>query len=392
MRFFMVCPANFATGGTELIHQFSQSLTTLGMENYIIYPDADGIHCPTPASFMKYGIKYVTRYVDSSDSVLVLTETQIHLVNECRKGTAMIWWLSVDNYFNSYRDRMTEENMDPFTLSARTNAVHFVQSYYAKDFVENGLGIPQTYFLKDYINDDIVKVAQLYGIGSGRKDICVYNPKKGYAALKPIMDACRGDIEWVALQGMKPDEMARTMCQAKVYVDFGNHPGKDRIPREAAVCGCCVVTNRKGSAAYEEDVTIPDEYRIENEADVDATLEQIYTLIDEYNEKTKLYENYREKILGEKKEFLRDVETAVNLLEKRVGEKEQYNLEKGRYDSINCSMGEVVRQMDVLTERLKSACNDNDRLKAMNALHELDFMMQIMRESVYAELVDMSEE
>lgn len=131
--------------------------------------------------------------------------------------------------------KMTEDDMDPFKLAGRTNAVHFVQSYYAKDFVENGLGIAKTYFLKDYINDDIVKVAQLYGGESLRKDVCVYNPKKGYATLKPVIDACRSDIEWVALQGLKPDEMAKVMCQAKVYVDFGNHPGKDRIPREAAV-------------------------------------------------------------------------------------------------------------------------------------------------------------
>lgn len=392
MRIFMVCPANFATGGTELIHQFSQSLTTLGIENYIIYPDADGIHCPTPASFMKYGAKYVTKYVDSADSVLVLTETQMHLVNECKKGTAMIWWLSVDNYVNSYRERMTEEDMDPFKLAGRTNAVHFVQSHYAKDFVENGLGIGKTYFLKDYINDDIVKVAQLYGVGSVRKDICVYNPKKGYGALKPIMDACRSDIEWVALQGMKPDEMARTMCQAKVYVDFGNHPGKDRIPREAAVCGCCVLTNRKGSAAYQEDVTIPVEYRLEDVQNVDVVLDKIYQLVDNFDEKTKLYEGYRNKILGEKNEFLLDVDTSVDILKECVEQKEQQVLEPGRYDSVNQSLVEVTRRMHQLSEELKQACGERDRSHAMNTLYEMDFMMQIIRESIYAELVDMSEE
>lgn len=33
--------------------------------------------------------------------------------------------------------------------------------------------------------------------------------------------------------------MILTMRKAKVYIDFGFHPGKDRIPREAVMCGAC---------------------------------------------------------------------------------------------------------------------------------------------------------
>ena len=47
------------------------------------------------------------------------------------------------------------------------------------------------------------------------------------------------------------------------------------------------------------------------------------------------------------------IRTAVNILKKCVEKKEQYNLEMGRYDSINHSMGEVARQMNVLTDKLK---------------------------------------
>lgn len=111
-------------------------------------------------------------------------------------------------------------------------------------------------------------------------------------------------------------------------------------------------------------MTIPDEYRLEDVQKVDAVLEKIYGLVDNFEEKTKLYEGYRNKILGE----------------------------EGRYNSVNRSLIEVTKQMHGLSEELEQACGEKDKSHAMNTLYEMDFMMQIVRESIYAELVDMSEE
>jgi len=48
------------------------------------------------------------------------------------------------------------------------------------------------------------------------------------------------------------------MCVSrKLYVDFGKHPGKDRMPREAAVHGCCIITGRRGAAGNPFDIPIP---------------------------------------------------------------------------------------------------------------------------------------
>lgn len=53
------------------------------------------------------------------------------------------------------------------------------------------------------------------------------------------------------------------MSKSKVYIDFGNHPGKDRIPREAAISGCIVITGKRGAAAFAEDVCIPETYKFD---------------------------------------------------------------------------------------------------------------------------------
>ena len=53
------------------------------------------------------------------------------------------------------------------------------------------------------------------------------------------------------------------------YIDFGPHPGMDRLPREAALAGCIVITNREGAAAHDEDVPLPPEYKF-RKFDVEA--------------------------------------------------------------------------------------------------------------------------
>ena len=110
--------------------------------------------------------------------------------------------------------------------------------------------------------------------------------------MEGIRNRCREDIKWIPIIRLRADQVALLMCIAKVYIDFGPHPGKDRIPREAAVCGCCIITNREGSAEYSEDVGIPEEYKLFDMLNYDKVLDTIYDLIDNYDERVKEYEAY----------------------------------------------------------------------------------------------------
>ena len=49
-----------------------------------------------------------------------------------------------------------------------------------------------------------------------------------------------------------------------IYIDFGEHPGKDRIPREAALRNLIVITNRNGAAVNNIDVPIDNMFKIDN--------------------------------------------------------------------------------------------------------------------------------
>lgn len=166
--------------------------------------------------------------------------------------------------------------------------------------------------MSDYINDEIIERADQDQ--QPHENICLYNPAKGLANVEPLIKNSRDDITWIPLQGYSPTEMAELMCRAKLYIDFGGHPGKDRIPREAAVCSCCVITNREGSTRNDIDIPIPDKYKLKDTNDFRHALDCVYDIIDHYDERIGDFSAYRERILGEKKQFGQEVDQFLEMM------------------------------------------------------------------------------
>lgn len=313
MKIYIACPANTISGGPELLHQFSYELTRRNVENYMVYYDqGDRGVDPMPERYRKYSVKIAEQYVDDADSVYVLPEVRVHFCVQCQKGRAAIWWMSVDNYMKYYIQCFSG-SVDIFNIAGHKEILNFVQSQYARNFLSLYFGRSDSWFLSDYINDEIVERARINQFQ--RENICLYNPVKGLANVEPLMAACRSDIAWIPLRGYKPLEMADLMCKSKLYIDFGSHPGKDRIPREAAVCGCCVITNRDGSALNNVDVPIPGKYKLEDVTDIQGVLDCIYDVIDHYEDRVNDFASYRERILGEKEQFEKEVDQFLEVIQ-----------------------------------------------------------------------------
>ena len=45
----------------------------------------------------------------------------------------------------------------------------------------------------------------------------------------------KNDFNFVPLINLNNDEIINTLSKSKIYIDIGSHPGKDRLPREAAL-------------------------------------------------------------------------------------------------------------------------------------------------------------
>jgi len=107
---------------------------------------------------------------------------------------------------------------------------------------------------------------------------------------------------------MTRKEVIETLQRAKVYMDFGNHPGKDRLPRESAILGCCVITGKRGSARYFEDVPIPEQYKFEDkEESIPTIVERIRDCLENFEERYKDFDYFRQVIREEPKKFLEDL-------------------------------------------------------------------------------------
>jgi hypothetical protein len=107
---------------------------------------------------------------------------------------------------------------------------------------------------------------------------------------------------------MTIDEVKELLSVAKIYIDFGCHPGKDRIPREAAMLGCCVVTGLEGSARFNEDLPIPIEYKFVRDAsEVPNIVAKLRFILANYESCKLNFTQYQEFIMHEQYLFVESV-------------------------------------------------------------------------------------
>ncbi len=277
MHIFVVCPASLISGGPEALHQLAHHADALGHDAQVFYlPDVES---SAQAAYRSYGTRRATQLIDAPDSVIVVPEIYPQLLPRFNYARRMLWWLSVDNALVSESGRV-QENPGLFTLehsfAAESRITHLAQSEYARFFLQqHGVVAPM---LTDYLSPALLRRAHDLR-ATPKRDIVAYNPKKGLQFTQQLMAASAGRLNWVPIENMTPGEVAELLAGAKVYVDFGEHPGRDRIPREAATAGCVVITGTRGSAGNGIDVPIPGEFVI-GEGTPDS-VDRIVTKIEE---------------------------------------------------------------------------------------------------------------
>jgi hypothetical protein len=316
MTIYILAPQNRKSGGAELSHQLCSAINKLcDVKAYMCYVDLDapfnkalGVDVPAPDAYEVYETQHILgdSELNNPESIIVFPEGLTLSMPYYPLAKKVLWWMSVDNYIIS-----TNESNMPFI---RENVLlHLYQSYYSKDYVEKKIPNANGLYLSDYIND---QHGQFIYPAQFRENIGLYNPAKGYDEIKPLIEKASW-LKWIPLAGLDIPHMILMMEAGKVYVDFGNHPGKDRIPREAAANGCCVITNKKGAAAFEGDVPIPEQYKFESPTEnLDEIDNLLHDICDNFEVHQARFENYRKMIAAEKDAFYSDAAKFVELCKK----------------------------------------------------------------------------
>ncbi len=307
-KVYCVCPALIKTGGTELMHQLVYQINKLGGDAEIAYTRTDMYGGYADTELMEYVTGHVTVFEDIEDkpgNVVIFPESWTNICDKIHNAGIWVWWMSVDNF---KKINVSEEGCNHLIEDIKSRvSMHLVQSEYARQYIlSNGIHEDIIQDLSDYIND-IYMDENAINTGIEKKDIVVYNPKKGMEFVYNLINEAP-DIKWTPIEGMTTEQVKALMQTAKVYIDFGNHPGKDRLPREAAMSGCVVITGRRGSAAYYEDVSIPEKYRLDESyiSNIEI-IELIKECLNDYNNVIKDFDDYRKKIASEKDSFIGNV-------------------------------------------------------------------------------------
>lgn len=331
---YMLAPYKLATGGIELCHQLVDHLRNIGENAFIVYIDGGQINHDKNITeeYSKYNIEVTDTIEDDVQNILVLPEIYFEWIFEYKQIRIGCWWMSVDNryancnirdvikfhktfrckckalydYFYVRPHKYHEKNTDKLLRQEGDRITHFYQSHYAQSHLYQ-LGFSKVMPLSDYVN-------ALYNTNASptalKKDIILYNPKKGHLFSLQIISKMTG-YEFVPLIGLSREQLKQLFSDAKLYIDFGHFPGKDRLHREAALNCCCIITGKNGASRFYEDVPIDSDYKFDATASsLPAIVERIKYVLAHYDKCIHDFDFLRKTIMDEQATFYREVETA----------------------------------------------------------------------------------
>lgn len=260
---------NVRTGGPEACHQLSDALIEQGFDARTVYYDlgqirdvmrvphaerskqgglAFGLRENTIPEFERYKTKPVAGAPDREGAIVVLPESIANLAAFYTKATVLVWWLSVDNAFGAFALGDGRDEKGPLygginlNLLRRGNVWHAEQSDYAGDALR-ALVLRSAGRLTDYTIDLPTNGA----LPMLQRPLRVAVQAAEHKVVAPIDEIARllraGGIECVFIgrQTLSRDEVTRLFWTSRVYLDLGNMPGDDRMPREARMLGCQVL-------------------------------------------------------------------------------------------------------------------------------------------------------
>ena len=334
-KIFFITAPNSPTGGPTLLHQAAKELRLMGYDAFILYDGAKKLLDPVHEKFKEYNIPFVTSIDSIKGLDIIIVPEQFNLIKKYSslKNKKIIWWLSVDNYvvskfYNSLIGKFTKallkllngsnyKYVEHFEIANKITSKkslyinkydqHWVQSNYALEFLKNFKFFPK--FVGDYLVEEFDNVTN----ENKKQNIVCYSPSKGFNITKKIIKY-NPHINFVPIQNMTPEEVQSLLNKSKIYIDFGNHPGQDRIPREAMISGCVVIVGQRGSAINDIDVPIASTYKFPKKLE-DKHYKKLRVLFEEifinYNNNLENQKEYLKMIKLQKSKFIIDLKKAI---------------------------------------------------------------------------------
>jgi hypothetical protein len=317
--FYVGCPQSNVSGGPELCHQLVHALHLNGQPAWIFDPLAPADQLPAyPDAYRRYNVSAARGCDIAPGSTIVLPEVYPRCVDRFPNSRVIFWWMSVNNFLLEAPAARLSRIFGPdrvvksWLKKLRGNVdLHLYQSEYARAFLEANHLEPRVR-LSDHLADEFTQVA-LQQDQVPRQNLIAYNPRKGLVRTEAILEALRSSggplPEIVPISGMNRQQIVELLSRAKIYLDFGDHPGMDRLPREAVACGAGILVNRRGSAANSIDIPIDSQFKFDDQLPgyEQAVAEKILSILEDFDSYQPQFSEFRRSIATEPERFFTEV-------------------------------------------------------------------------------------
>lgn len=303
-KVYIICPYGAKTGGPEALHQLHFKLRKKNIQSFLL-PIEKTFNKAEP-SYEKYNPIWLEQPVieANSSNLVILPEIYTGIIPILLKANVQIimWWLSVDGYYRTQPvTRLPLEQIFRYN-----NIVHCVQSHYANHFLLSK-GWKEPISLTDYLAKDFISNNEYIE----KKDIILVNGRKLSEKASVLLEIIKSNIlniEIIFLNHFSLNELLELYKKAKIYIDLGHHPGRDRTPREAALHDCIIITSTEGSALFFDDIPIPSQYKFDIASNREDFVNLIKVCLSDYSHIIKEFKFYKNSILNQEKIFEIEIE------------------------------------------------------------------------------------
>ena len=327
---YVICPYGLITGGPDALHQMVYYLNKIDKDAKLVYTNLYGYNPTIPIQYSCYIDGYLTEndIIDDEKNTIIIPEFLSHKRKKYKKANIFIWWLSV--LYNKNNTSMFYKLWFLMTYVLRIykyknrglknafdflNCTLFKEKYKFKNEQKNINHLCASYYAYDYVSKKTIKKCELciepiskiflenYG-SKDKQDQVIYNPKKCGKFAKKIINSSK-NIKFIPLIGMTQEELINMYKKSKLYIDFGPFPGAERMPKEAVINDCLILTGKNGASAFYEDVMIPNQYKIESKKrNICLINEKIHMMLKEYDFIIHDFSKYKEKVINLEKNFI----------------------------------------------------------------------------------------
>lgn len=321
IKAYIFSPAFITSGGPEFCQQICYELNKYPtIDAKILYlvgeeeEEEEGVHPQLYAE--RYNNKYVINHAPEEDSVIFFPEVSAGIMHNSifdRCKYRFFIWMSVNYYLRDTPSQLL--NYFP------ANTYHLYQGEYSKDYLLSFAKVkPEKMFpLVDYVSNEFLYT----DIKVKKEDMIAFQMDKGTDILaKVIEELHRRHPEpgrrLCPIKNLTTEQIIEKFSRSKIFLHLGWNPGMDRMPREASMLDNIIILSTLGSGRYYNDHPFPDEYKFDlSEEDcIKQIADKVEECLDNYEEKIRDFESYKQRNKEQKVKFQEDIKRIVEFLEK----------------------------------------------------------------------------